>query len=247
MGSRGSLRNGRMPDSARTSLTILKSLLSPIKILSEKPATIKEWIKALSETCSPFILAGSETQSNHLDRQINDTALETFRTHLESCIQGASYGIAFNPNEVLPLLRDKLMSLDVRDVGDQLKGVQILSIEEARYVPFQTVFILGCAEGLFPKALPKDNLLDNLLKTRLGLPGWEYMEAIEESTFQLLQARLPSLQTSYPIDLSSEPGVRSHYIERELIFGKATEIKWILPKIPLNYWQTEVVRSIRLL
>ena len=42
------------------------------------------------------------------------------------------------------------------------------------------VIILGCIEGEFPKGLPKDLLMDEWLKGLMGLPGWQYVEALEE-------------------------------------------------------------------
>jgi len=77
------------------------------------------------------------------------------------------------------------------------RGIQVLSIVEARYVPFQVAIIIGCTEGNFPKALPADNLVDDWLKQRIGLPGWKYVEALEDTTFHLLAARLPHLELTY--------------------------------------------------
>ena len=95
-------------------------------------------------------------------------------------------------------------------------GLQVLSVSEARYVPFRLVIILGCTEGRFPQGLPKDHLLDNSLKSRIGLPGWQLLEAIEDTTFHLLAARLPVIEMFYPQREGNTLTVRSRFIERLL-------------------------------
>lgn len=212
-------------DDIRGSLKFLQESFTAIDKLLLKEATIVEWLGTIAEYKNQMFSHLDLQKLGHEDFHINSAAFKQFDIHLAKCCEANLTQTLFRSSEVLPLIKSKLSSLDIRDVGDQLKGVQILSIEEARYVPFQTVFILGCAEGMFPKALPKDNILDNLLKSKIGLPGWQYMEAIEASTFNLLYARLPSLQTSYPLHFEGKIGVKSHFVEKEIVFGNADELK----------------------
>ncbi len=134
-------------------------------------------------------------------------------------------GDSLTGGEFLTLLRDKLQSQKIRTVGYPLKGVQILSLAESRFVPFQVVIILGCGEGLFPKALPKDYLVDDYLKERMGLPGWEYVEALEDTSFQLLYHRTQYLELFY-----SETQVRSRFLERLILEQKTEERVWRDPE-----------------
>lgn len=126
--------------------------------------------------------------------------------------------------EFWDLLTTKLMSLETRSVGYPLKGVQVLSLIEARYIPFQVVIILGCVEGQCPKGLPKDHLVDDWLKTKMGLPAWLYVEALEDTTFHLLKARVPNLVLYYPLEIDGEPSVRSRFIEKILTEDKSLAV-----------------------
>ena len=83
-----------------------------------------------------------------------------------------------------------MLKQDCRFIGYPLKGIQVISLPEARYVPFQAIVILGCVEGVFPKSLPQDVLVDDWIKRKLGLRGWSYIESLEDTTFQLLVDRL---------------------------------------------------------
>lgn len=127
----------------------------------------------------------------------------------------------FSKNDFLTLISQRFLTPDCRDVGEPLRGIQILSIEEARYIPFEKLIILGAAEGQFPRALPKDHLLDNYFKTRIGLPGWQFLEAIEDTTYHLLKARVNGLTLLYPEKQGTAPVVRSRFIESALVLGEA--------------------------
>ena len=102
--------------------------------------------------------------------------------------------ISYELKELLMLLTKKhLLNAEIRTKGEPLYGVQIVSLDEARHYPFEHVFILGCNEGSFPKPLPKDELVDNYLKLQIDLPGWEYLEKMEDQTFYMLERRIPYL------------------------------------------------------
>ena len=116
--------------------------------------------------------------------------------------------------EFSALLKEKIQGTETRSIGYPLKGLQILGLTEARFVPFQVVMILGCIEGEFPRGLPKDLLMDEWLKGQLGLPGWQYVESLEDTTFQLLQSRIPRMELLYPREQNNIPAVRSRFIEK---------------------------------
>lgn len=106
-----------------------------------------------------------------------------------------------------------LLAGDIRGTGEPLAGVQILSIPEARTMPFTRAILIGCQEGYFPQALPQDEVLDNYLKKAMGLPGWEALEAMEDQTFHLLEARLPQLILLRAQNRGGEPVLRSRFTE----------------------------------
>lgn len=118
----------------------------------------------------------------------------------------------------------ELLPRPIRDVGEPLQGVQVISLAEARYAPFDLVILLGCSEGTFPKALPRDDLIDDYLKRRLGLPGWKALEAIESTTFGLLHARLPQLVMTYSRHSIDGEQVRSRFIDELGREGRLQEV-----------------------
>jgi hypothetical protein len=105
-------------------------------------------------------------------------------------------------------------NLGARDVGEPLKDIQIISVTEARYVPCDALIIVGLAEGVFPRSLPKDLLVDDKLKAVAGMPGWAQLEALEETTFGLLCARVPHVELTYPLELGGKIINRSRWVER---------------------------------
>lgn len=119
----------------------------------------------------------------------------------------------------LSQMRQQLNRQETRSIGEPLAGIQILSIPEARYFPFQRAFILGCLDGQFPKGLPRDELFDDYLKRGLGLSGWQALEAREDLTFHLLSSRLPHLYMSYPIRQLGEDTVPSRFVEQVVLSG----------------------------
>ncbi len=127
------------------------------------------------------------------------------------------------------LLESHLLKGSVRGTGEPLAGIQILSLAEARYFPFEFVIIIGCHEGCFPKALPQDELLDNYLKKLIGLPGWEVLEAMEDQTFHLLKARLPHLIMLRSSRLGEEHLVRSRFTEALMARETTQEIQLEAP------------------
>jgi RecB family exonuclease len=122
------------------------------------------------------------------------------------------------------LVESHLLKGSVRGTGEPLAGIQILSLAEARYFPFELAIIVGCHEGCFPKALPQDELLDNYLKKMLGLPGWEVLEAMEDQTFHLLKSRLPHLIMLRSSRLGEEILVRSRFTEALIARERSEEI-----------------------
>ena len=102
----------------------------------------------------------------------------------------------------------------VRDTGEPLSGLQIISLTEARYVPFKWALILGCVEGSFPHALPRDSLIDNTMRQAMGISGWSELEALEDTTFHLLTCRLPAVELTFAHTDAESPQIKSRWIER---------------------------------
>ena len=158
--------------------------------------------------------------------------VETFLQQLGS--MGALFEATYSLREFLSLLDDSLLPQQARSVGFPLEGVQILRLQESRLVPFDRVILLGCVEGLFPKALPADRLVPDWMKRLGGLSGWAYIEAMEDTTFQLLCRETPYLCLSYPEKCFQQPVVRSRFVEQWIGETKFFPIVQTEPDLPLE-------------
>jgi inactivated superfamily I helicase len=172
--------------------------------------TLAAWIGHLTDLSTAFNPVQQEDRTRPGLKLSVAAALadfcETVRTSIIST-ERADAPIFFE------IMATHLLPADIRDTGDQLAGVQILSVEEARFIPFRVLIILGCNEGSLPRAIPRDYLFDNYLKTKIGLPGWQAAEAIELSTFRLLKARTPNLHLFYSENPADGLKVRSRIID----------------------------------
>lgn len=161
-------------------------------------------------------LAPLRTLSKNTLRDDEDLAhcLEAFDDYLQHILPvAATLSGETVLTTVLATIKKNLASIDVRHIGEPLHGVQVLRLAESRYYPFEHVVLLGANEGLFPKSMPQDELLDDYSKRLLGLPGWQALESREDVTFLLLQARIPSLHLIYAEDRLGEELIPSRYIE----------------------------------
>lgn len=183
-----------------------------------RPYPARRWVALLEQVMAPLV---AEVPGADMLAAAAKIAVQQFIddfTRAARSVPGTSSAQNF-----FRFFAPRALAQDVREVGDQLRGVQILGVAEARYVPFQFVIILGALEGCFPRALPKDHLVDHWLKTKVGLPGWQLLEAIEDTTFHLLASRLPALALTYPERLGAEPAVRSRFVE-ELVARRGVRV-----------------------
>lgn len=191
---------------------------------ADDPRPLAQWTTLLQTLLMDALALSTQNHPTKDDVGLRASTTETLAAFFSAIEPRAGRPtMTVTKAEFLTLIGARLLAQEVRGVGDPLAGVQVLSVEEARYVPFDLAIVLGAAEGQFPRAVPQDYLLDNYLKTRIGLPGWQLLEAIEDTTFLLLRARLPALALLYPQTRGDEPCVRSRFIEAALALGDATE------------------------
>ncbi len=186
-----------------------------------RQVSVQVWQKELLELVEEFAIFSCDEAADLLQ-----SAEDLFESFLESLhiISNVSTGL-MSGTFFWEILNRHLLSGDVRGTGEPLAGLQILSIPEARSMPFTRVILLGCQEGFFPQALPQDVLLDNYLKKAMGLPGWEVLESMEDQTFHLLLARLPQMILFRSKSRGDETVVRSRFTEALLVQGKLTEAR----------------------
>ncbi len=198
-------------------MSLLTRYLEPYSQLSNtrKPQLLSQWQSALARVIDNFGILAKPDEFKRSDIE----AFEQFNDFLEQWAlvwEGKVSG-----RECLFAMLDKVQSLETRSVGFPLEGVQVLDIIEARYVPFEVVIILGCTEGRFPRSLPNDRLVSDLLKVKLGMPGWQYIEALEDTTFHRLCSQARYLTFLYSVNPDYGSICRSRFIERLLAQDQA--------------------------
>jgi hypothetical protein len=186
------------------------------RLFKASSAPLATWLDAFNAVVRPMAIAAVRRDETLAERGLSRSATDACRAFVQS-LERSDQHMPLAPAAFLSLVRRGLLASDVRSVGEPLSGFQVLGVGEARYLPVSVAILLGAVEGDFPRRLPQDLLLDNYFKTRLGLPGWQAAEAIEDTTFRLLKARLPVLVLSYPERRGNQETVRSRFIERALL------------------------------
>ena len=80
-------------------------------------------------------------------------------------------GLELQLEEVVAMLIESLRSIGFSDLGGSGAGVQILDVIEARGRTFDHLFVVGLNQGLFPRAVREDPLLDDGLRQVIGREG----------------------------------------------------------------------------
>ena len=207
-------------DRAVLSLQRIRDILKPWLDKRSPRRSLETWVEELV-----MMLKGFFRQEHESTDHEQSTTTQGLGQLLGAIRQASQIHQApIERQRFLTILRDHLPKAQTRAVGYPLRGVQILSLQESRYIPFEAVIIVGCTEGRFPKALPNDVLVDDWLKERIGLQGWRYVEALEDTTFHLLWNRIPHLVMTYPQRDTSMSSVRSRFIERLVAKEEAVEL-----------------------
>lgn len=171
-----------------------------------RPLTYTEWSEKFTHALDLFGIFSS--------KNLKETSKESIRNFFSQLSELDHFSqTKIKIREYFSFAIERLLSIDTREIGYPLKGIQVLNVIESRYVPFEVVIVLGMTEGNFPKALPNDYLVDDWLKTSIGLSGWKYIEALEDTTFHLLKERLSKLELFYSKEENGQIKTRSRFIE----------------------------------
>lgn len=195
----------------------LSAALSSLRM--DQTLSLPAWLEQLDLYINAF-----DYWNNFPGRDVLQSSQEVYEDFVASMRAFGAHHPLMTGLSFWDLVESHLLKGSVRGTGEPLAGIQILSLAEARYFPFEVVIIVGCHEGCFPKALPQDELLDNYLKKMIGLPGWEVLEAMEDQTFHLLKARLPHLIMLRSARLGEELLVRSRFTEALIARERSHEI-----------------------
>lgn len=206
----------RLPEHFGPLLTHVQSVLNDLECTQNTEKNLAAWIAPWEQLFQQTKVFSEGLTALDITKSCQDAWQQFLNTvdhwgqHLFLPVPGTTF---------INWLEHHLLGAEIRTVGEPLAGVQVLSLAESRLMPFRHVFILGCNEGVFPKALPKDELLDDFLKRRIGLPGWSVLEAMEDLTFHLLQWRTPSIYLHYAREDLQGIRVKSRFVESALAQG----------------------------
>jgi hypothetical protein len=187
-----------------------RSILIALFGFDQDSRPLSEWAVFMKGLIPKLMNSSSEAERD-LKASIED-ASQKIMDSLTQCAKMAHE--LYSPPGFWNFLASKVLSMEVRVVGYPLKDVQVLSIKESRHIPFDHIFVVGMLEGVFPASLPKDSLIEDWLKKKADLPGWNYVEAMEDTTFGLLIQKEINLCFSWPKMLDGRDTVASRFIER---------------------------------
>lgn len=171
-------------------------------------------VSVLSEKIENYLLDISEKSKITTKIELEQSAMSQIIGQLKDLKLLENYAFKSKSiNYLLDYFLSSLLKIEIRSTGEPMKGIQILSLSEARNMPFQLVFIVGCNEGSFPKALPSDELIEDSIKIQLNLKGWKGLEAMEDLTFSLLSYRIPYIYLSRSRFIDGKNTVKSRFLE----------------------------------
>jgi RecB family exonuclease len=212
-----SLITQELPDSLGEIIQRLMQIFSAFR--PDRQAKVSVWQHDLDQLVNDFDVFHCAE-----DADILQSAEDLYASFVDSLriLDSVSTGL-MSGRFFWDLVTRHLLGGDVRGTGEPLAGLQVLSIPEARSMPFTRVILVGCQVGFFPQALPQDVLLDNYLKKAMGLPGWEVLESMEDQTFHLLLARIPQMVLLRSKRRGDELVVRSRFTEGLMVQHRLEE------------------------
>lgn len=214
-------------------LSFAAKLLQPLQNQNNTvlELTLREWLTLFEKLWQDVGLWEWRLGSEDLERSLKEgvaTSLHTLHT------LAARESRPWSMTKMRRLIFEQLLNQELRQIGEPLAGVQVLSLPESRGMPFAAAIILGCNEGSFPKGIPQDDLLDDFLKRSIGLPGWQALESMEDVTFHLLKERIPNLIMLRAAYEGETPTVRSRFIEKLLAAKGGIETRATFN--PVRFW-----------
>jgi hypothetical protein len=97
----------------------------------------------------------------------------------------------------LNLIRDIFRGLKIPFMGEPVKGLQIMNIQETRALDFENLILLSVNEGRLPHEVSKLSYIPYNLRKGYGLPCPEHLEAIAAYNFYRLIQRAKNIRLLY--------------------------------------------------
>jgi CRISPR/Cas system-associated exonuclease Cas4 (RecB family) len=108
-----------------------------------------------------------------------------------------SINLEIGKSVFLSLIRDIFRGLKIPFMGEPVKGLQIMNIQETRALDFDNLILLSVNEGRLPHEAHKPSYIPYNLRKGYGLPCKDDLEAISAYNFYRLIQRAKNLRLFY--------------------------------------------------
>lgn len=139
-----------------------------------------------------------------------------FARRYEQCVTRLmAYPLEVLPQTYVRLLGQLIAGESVPYNGEPVKGLQVMGPLETRALDFDTVVILSCNEGIFPRRSVSSSFIPPELRRGFGMPTYEFQDAVWAYYFYRLVQRAKTVWMLY--DSRTEKlrsGEESRYIKQ---------------------------------
>ena len=124
------------------------------------------------------------------------------------------------PELLLKLIREIMISVRIPFSGEPLKGVQLMGFLETRALDFDNLFVLSLNEGIIPSGKTKTTYIPYAIRKAFKMPTFEELDAIYSYHFKRLLQRGKKIflfyNTEVAVDGSGEKSRFLRQIKKEL-------------------------------
>jgi ATP-dependent helicase/nuclease subunit B len=145
----------------------------------EEIGSLKEAAEKLHALIS-FLYEQSSIKKYSLNNQFVGKLFEKLEEIKNSLFSNFNFPDSY---DIITFLESYLFTLEVRFIGDPLKGVQIMGMLETRNLNFDCIILLDVNEGTMPGVNKFDPLLPQGLRKIINLPTFEEKESMYAHNF----------------------------------------------------------------
>ena len=141
--------------------------------------------------------------------------VEYARRYFQCIARLRTQDLAVQPQTYVRLLNQLLAGESVPYNGEPVKGLQIMGPLETRALDFDTLIILSCNEGVFPRRSVSSSFVPPELRKGFGMPTYEYQDAVWAYYFYRMIQRAQQVWLLYDSRTEKmKPGEESRYIKQ---------------------------------
>lgn len=148
-------------------------------------------------------------------KEVMPQEVEFARRYVQCVSRLRAKELAVQPQTYFRLLSQLLAGESVPYNGEPVKGLQVMGPLETRALDFDTVIILSCNEGVFPRRNVSSSFIPPELRKGFEMPTYEYQDAVWAYYFYRLVQRASQVWLLYDSRTEKmKPGEESRYIKQ---------------------------------